>query len=108
MNNVYVNSINHRYEPLAFIDALPLEAVRYLHIAGHYDEADDLKVDTHGTDVIDPVWALLDATYERLGPLPTLLERDFNFPEFEQLLSEVARIRAQQARSAPVQTAVEA
>ena len=99
VNNVYVNSINHRYDPLAFIDALPLDRVRYLHIAGHYDEADDLKVDTHGTDVIDPVWKLLDEVYARLGPVPTLLERDFNFPSLESLLDEIGRIREAQAVS---------
>jgi uncharacterized protein (UPF0276 family) len=97
VNNVYVNSINHGYAPLEFIDALPLHAVRYLHVAGHYDEAEDLKVDTHGTAVIDPVWTLLAQTYERLGPLPTLLERDFNFPEFDALLDEVNEIRKHQA-----------
>jgi uncharacterized protein (UPF0276 family) len=99
VNNVYVNSINHGYDPLAYLDALPLERVRYLHIAGHYDEATDLKVDTHGTDVIDPVWDLLEATYARLGPVPTLLERDFNFPPLQSLLDEVSIIRAYQARS---------
>lgn len=98
VNNVYVNSINHSYDPLAFMDALPLHAVRYLHIAGHYDEADDLKVDTHGTDVIDPVWELLDKTYDRLGAVPTLLERDFNFPSLESLLGEITRIRDAQSR----------
>ncbi|EED33312.1 conserved hypothetical protein [gamma proteobacterium NOR5-3] len=100
VNNVYVNAVNHGYEPLAFIDALPLPAVRYLHIAGHYDEAEDLKVDTHGTDVIDPVWALLDEAYARVGALPTLLERDFNFPAMEMLLQEVQRIRDAQIRYA--------
>ena len=99
VNNVYVNSINHGYEPLAFIDALPLDKVRYLHIAGHYDEAEDLKVDTHGTDVIDPVWTLLDEVYARLGPVPTLLERDFNFPPLESLLDELKRIRDAQAET---------
>jgi uncharacterized protein (UPF0276 family) len=93
VNNIYVNSINHRYDPLDFLDALPLERVRYIHIAGHFDEAEDLKVDTHGADVIDPVWALLAQVYARLGPLPTLLERDFNFPPLAQLLLEVDRIR---------------
>ena len=97
VNNVYVNSINHRYDPLAFIDALPLDRVRYLHIAGHYDEADDLKVDTHGADVIDPVWDLLDEVYGRLGPVPTLLERDFNFPILDTLLGEIRQIREAQA-----------
>ncbi|MCB1705960.1 MAG: DUF692 domain-containing protein [Halioglobus sp.] len=96
VNNVYVNAINHRYDPDAFLDALSLERVRYIHIAGHFDEAPDLKVDTHGADVIDPVWALLAGAYRRLGPVPTLLERDFNFPPLSQLLLEVARIRAVQ------------
>ena len=93
VNNIYVNSINHRYDPLGFLDALPLERARYIHIAGHFDEAEDLKVDTHGADVIDPVWTLLAQVYARLGPLPTLLERDFNFPPLEELLLEVDRIR---------------
>jgi uncharacterized protein (UPF0276 family) len=97
VNNVYVNSINHGYDAAAFVDALPLERVRYLHVAGHFDEEPDLKVDTHGADVIEPVWELLAHTYRRLGPLPTLLERDFNFPALATLLAEVGRIRALQA-----------
>ena len=96
VNNTYVNAINHRYDPHEFLDALSLERVRYIHIAGHFDEAPDLKVDTHGADVIDPVWALLVAAYQRLGPVPTLLERDFNLPPLPQLLQEVAHIRALQ------------
>jgi uncharacterized protein (UPF0276 family) len=98
VNNIYVNSINHGYDPLAFLDALPLERARYIHVAGHYDEAEDLKVDTHGADVIDPVWTLLGEAYRRLGPLPTLLERDFNLPPLADLLDEVAQIRALQAQ----------
>jgi len=93
VNNIYVNAINHCYDPLDFLDALPLERTRYIHIAGHYDEADDLKVDTHGTSVIDPVWALLEQAYRRLGPLPTLLERDFNLPPLDELLQEVGKVR---------------
>ena len=96
VNNIFVNSINHSYDPIAFLDSLPLERARYTHIAGHYDEADDLKVDTHGADVIDPVWELLAAAYRRLGPLPTLLERDFNLPPLPVLLQEVTQIRALQ------------
>ncbi|MFV8817631.1 DUF692 domain-containing protein [Haliea sp. E17] len=106
VNNIYVNSINHRYEPLAFLDQLPLEKVRYLHVAGHFDEAEDLKVDTHGADVIDPVWQLLEAAYQRLGPLPTLLERDFNFPPLQSLLDEVAEIRRLQSRAGTAHTAL--
>ncbi len=96
VNNLYVNSINHCYDPVAYLDALPLERVAYIHVAGHYDEADDLKVDTHGADVIDPVWELLRQAYQRIGPVPTLLERDFNFPPLPVLLQEVAHIRALQ------------
>ncbi len=97
VNNIYVNAINHRYDPIEFLDALPLERVRYIHVAGHYDEAPDLKVDTHGADVIDPVWALLAQAYRRLGPVPTLLERDFNLPPLAELLQEVEQVRRIQA-----------
>jgi uncharacterized protein (UPF0276 family) len=97
VNNIYVNSINHLYDALEFLEALPLERARYIHVAGHFDEAEDLKVDTHGTDVIDPVWELLAQAYRRLGPLPTLLERDFNLPPLDELLGEVTRIRELQA-----------
>jgi uncharacterized protein (UPF0276 family) len=67
--------------------------VRYLHVAGHYVEAEDLRVDTHGADVCDPVWTLLEKTYARLGPVPTLLERDFNIPPLPVLVREVERVR---------------
>lgn len=105
VNNIYVNAINHRYDPLDFIDALPLERVRYIHVAGHYDEADDLKIDTHGATVVDPVWSLLAEVYHRKGAVPTLLERDFNLPPMEELLQEVGRIRSlqQEARQAEVE-----
>jgi uncharacterized protein len=99
VNNLWVNSINHRYDPLAFLDALPLERVRYVHVAGHYEEAADLRVDTHGSPVIDPVWQLLDRAYARIGaPVPTLLERDFNIPPVPELLAELGRIRQIQSR----------
>ncbi|PLW82859.1 hypothetical protein CWI75_09375 [Kineobactrum sediminis] len=93
VNNIYVNSINHNYDPVGFLRSLPLAKVRYIHVAGHFDEAPDLKVDTHGADVIDPVWSLLEEAYRLLGPVPTLLERDFNIPPLPVLLQEVAHIR---------------
>lgn len=96
VNNIYVNSINHGYDADAFLDALPGERIAYVHIAGHYDEAPDLKVDTHGAPVIDPVWRLLERAYARFGVLPTLLERDFNFPPLAELVGEVANVRALQ------------
>jgi uncharacterized protein (UPF0276 family) len=61
----------------------------YAHIAGHYEEAEDLRVDTHGADVIDPVWQLLEQAYQSFGVFPTLLERDFNIPPLDTLLDEV-------------------
>jgi len=96
VNNVYVNSINFSFDPWGFIANLPIERVVYLHVAGHYREADDLIIDTHGADVIDPVWQLLDHTYALIGTPPTLLERDFNIPALPELLVEVEKIRAAQ------------
>jgi hypothetical protein len=93
VNNVYVNSINHRYDAEVFLGALPAERIHYIHIAGHYVEAEDLRVDTHGADVIDPVWQLLEEAYRVFGVKPTLLERDFNFPTLPELLSEIDHIR---------------
>ena len=98
VNNVFVNSVNHNYDPYQFLRSLPLARARYIHIAGHFDEAEDLRVDTHGADVIEPVWALLDEAYRLCGPLPTLLERDFNFPAMADLLQEVQQIRRAQAK----------
>lgn len=92
INNIYVNSINHRYEPEIFLKSLPAERIAYAHIAGHYREAEDLRVDTHGADVIDPVWDLLEKAYRHFGVFPTLLERDFNIPPMNELLQEVERI----------------
>lgn len=93
VNNVYVNAINHGYDADEFLAALPAERVVYLHVAGHYVEAEDLRIDTHGADVADPVWSLLDRTYARFGVIPTLLERDFNIPPMPQLRRELAIIR---------------
>jgi len=93
VNNIVVNSINHGYDAEQFLHALPLQRVRYIHVAGHYVEADNLRIDTHGMAVIDPVWQLLAQAYALCGPLPTLLERDFNFPPFAELLDEMTQIR---------------
>ncbi len=102
VNNIYVNSINHGYDPIEYLDSLPLERARYIHVAGHYDEADDLKVDTHGADVIDPVWDILAQAYQRTGALPTLLERDFNLPPLTELLLEVDQVRQLQSEASPL------
>jgi uncharacterized protein len=98
VNNVYVNAINHGYDAAEFLAALPGERVVYMHVAGHYVEAEDLRVDTHGADVADPVWALLDRAYARFGVVPTLLERDFNIPPMAELRGELEIIRRLQEK----------
>ena len=101
VNNIYVNSINFCYDPHQFLAGIDGHRAVYAHVAGHDVQAPDLRVDTHGAPVIDPVWELLDAACGRFGPLPTVLERDFNIPSLGELLVEVDRIRATQARHAP-------
>jgi len=96
VNNVYVNSINHGSDARAFIHSMPADRIRYLHMAGHYVENEHLLIDTHGSDVCDAVWDLLDYTYATVGVKPTLLERDFNLPPLTDLLLEVDQIRQQQ------------
>lgn len=99
VNNIHVNAINHGYDAHAYIARMPTRRIVCYHVAGHYDEADDLKVDTHGADVKAEVWDLLEHTYQVHGVHPTLLERDFNFPPLDALLAEVATIRALQAKA---------
>ena len=100
VNNVHVNSINHGYDAAGFIDAMPTARIDSYHVAGHFDEAVDLKIDTHGATVKDAVWRLLAHAYQCHGVRPTLLERDFNFPPLALLLDEVTRIRDLQAHAA--------
>ena len=100
VNNVYVNSINAGYDARDFLARMPSARIAGYHVAGHFDEADDLKIDTHGAAVKDAVWSLLADAYRLHGVRPTLLERDFNFPPLATLLDEVGRIRALQAAAA--------
>lgn len=97
VNNVYVNSVNFRYDPVDFLRRIDGARTVYLHVAGHYVAAPDLRVDTHGAAVIDPVWDLLGDAFDLYGPRPTVLERDFDFPPLDELLAEVNRIRALQS-----------
>ena len=99
VNNIYVNAINHGYDAREFVQRMPTQRIVSYHVAGHYDEADDLKVDTHGADVKSEVWGLLAYAYQRHGVRPTLLERDFNFPPLDTLLAEVDAIRMLQAQA---------
>ncbi|MEX5360333.1 DUF692 domain-containing protein [Pseudomonas guariconensis] len=102
INNLVVNACNHGYDADAFLARVPAGRVACLHVAGHYDEAPDLKIDTHGAAVQHDVWQLLHSAYQYLGVVPTLLERDFNFPPLAELLGEVEAIRMLQvAAQAP-------
>src|SRR5690606_13340231 len=93
VNNIVVNATNHGYDAHGFLRALPSARVRDIHVAGHRDEAPDLKIDTHGAAVSDPVWALLAEAYRMHGRRPTLLARDFNFPPFAELVDELDIVR---------------
>jgi hypothetical protein len=101
VNNVYVNSVNFKFDPVEYLKRMPAERIVYMHMAGHYQEAPDLIIDTHGAEVIDPVWQLLDTAYELLGAHPTCLERDFNIPPLAELLPEVEHIARLQALHSP-------
>jgi uncharacterized protein (UPF0276 family) len=105
INNIVVNSINHRYDTHEFMYAMPAERICYFHLAGHYVEAEDLRVDTHGAAVDKQAWDLLVDAYAHFGPVPTLLERDFNFPPMEELLGEVRRIKELQLQARQAEAA---
>jgi uncharacterized protein (UPF0276 family) len=105
INNIVVNSINHGYDTHEFMRRMPAERLRYFHLAGHYVEAPDLRIDTHGSAVDEQSWALLADAYAHFGAVPTLLERDFNFPPIAELLAEVGKIRELQAAAAKPESA---
>jgi uncharacterized protein (UPF0276 family) len=94
VNNVFVNSQNHGFDPRAYIDRIPVERVVQIHVAGHLIRPDGLIIDTHGEAVRDEVFDMLDYTLRRTGPMPVLLERDQNFPDFALLAEEVKRLDA--------------
>lgn len=98
INNLYVNSMNHGYDPRHFIEQIPTQKISYLHIAGHRQLSEDLLLDTHGENVADPVWELLKFCYEVHGVLPTVLERDTQIPPLDQVLQETQQIKALQQR----------
>ena len=95
VNNVFVSATNLGTSPQAYIDAFPLQAVGEIHLGGHDEDADEtgapLLIDSHGREVADPVWALLDYTLERSGPKPVLIEWDNDVPDWPVLAAEIAR-----------------
>jgi uncharacterized protein (UPF0276 family) len=92
VNNVYVNSVNHGFDPQAFIDAIPATAVRQIHLAGHEDHGDYI-IDTHDHPICDAVWDLYAYTVRRLGAVPTMIERDDNIPPLPELIAELDAVR---------------
>lgn len=97
VNNIYVNAHNHGDVASEFLHSLRDVPVAYIHIAGHAPYDDGLCIDTHGEEVIDPVWTLLEQAYSQFGIVPTLLERDSNIPPLEILCEELAHIKNIQA-----------
>ncbi len=93
VNNIYVSSYNHHYDPVEYLDGIDPARVWQHHLAGHSNEG-NLIIDTHDHDVIDPVWNLYEETAKRLGPVSTMIERDGNIPPLDSLLAELDRARA--------------
>lgn len=106
VNNVYVSAVNHGFDARAFIDAMPSHRVRQIHLAGHEDTGDGL-IDTHDHPVADAVWELYRHAVRRLGPVPTMIERDDHIPPLAELVAELnqARAIAAQASCAPARPA---
>lgn len=92
VNNIYVSSFNHRFDPLDYLDGIPPERVWQHHLAGHSNEG-NLIIDTHDQAIIDPVWALYEQTAQRFGPVSTMIERDGNIPELDVVLAELDQAR---------------
>jgi len=89
VNNIYVSARNFGFNPIAYLDALPVEATGEIHLAGHHTAEDvDILIDDHGSRVAQPVWELYAAALRSLGPVPTLIEWDTNLPALEMLLDE--------------------
>lgn len=98
VNNVFVSAVNLGYSPQSYIDAYPLDAVGEIHLGGHDEDEDEtgapLLIDSHGAEVVDPVWALLDYTLTKSGPKPLLIEWDTDVPEWAILVEETKRADA--------------
>ena len=102
VNNIYVSSVNHGFDPHAFLEGIPADRVQQIHLAGHTDHGDHI-VDTHDHPVADPVWALYADAWARIGPVATMIERDDHIPPLSELITELdhARSIASQATSSP-------
>lgn len=98
VNNIYVNSQNHSFDPLDYLDGVPMSRVRQIHLAGHSHNG-ELLIDTHDQPVCEPVWQLYGETIKRSGPVATMIERDDNIPPLAELLDELQRARDTSAQA---------
>ena len=98
VNNIYVSSVNHEFDPHDHLNAMPAERVQQIHLAGHEDHGDYL-IDTHDHPVPDPVWDLYRAAVRRFGNVSTMIERDANIPPLEELCTELAAARTVAAQA---------
>ncbi|HAT8857513.1 TPA: DUF692 family protein [Legionella pneumophila subsp. pneumophila] len=105
VNNVYVSSFNHNFDPMAYINSMPPGRVAQIHLAGHTNHGNYI-IDTHNAPVIEPVWDLYEATIQRLGPVSTMIERDDNMPDFSELLSEINHAKRLAIQAAKEKVAV--
>jgi uncharacterized protein len=103
VNNIHVSSVNHEFDPLDYLNAIPVDRVQQIHLAGHEDHGDYL-IDTHDHPVPDPVWELYSAAVRRFGSVSTMIERDANIPPLEELCSELDAAR-QLAQRTPARAA---
>jgi uncharacterized protein (UPF0276 family) len=97
VNNIYVSSVNHEFDPLVYLNAIPVARVQQIHLAGHENRG-DLIVDTHDRAIVDPVWRLYEAARRRFGEVSTMIERDADIPPLSELLAELDMARAIAAR----------
>jgi len=98
VNNIYVSAVNHQFDPLEYLNAIPAERVQQIHLAGHENHGDYL-VDTHDHPVADPVWELYAAAVRRFGTVSTMIERDDHIPPLEELCAELEQARTLCART---------
>lgn len=92
VNNLYVSSRNHDFDPAAYLEGVPAERVQQIHLAGH-ENCGDCIIDTHDAPIADPVWDLYGEAVRRFGPVPTMIERDDNFPPLAELVAELDHAR---------------
>jgi hypothetical protein len=93
VNNIYVCARNHDFNPIEFLDNMPADRIRQIHVSGHSDYG-DYVVDTHDHPVVQPVWDLFSEALKRFGPVSSMVERDDRFPPFDELMAELGEMRA--------------